>query len=71
MTQREKVLLALEKSGSAGATNFELNGICFRYGARIKDLRDEGHNIITVKGKKKSEWRFILSQEPKQLELLK
>ena len=30
---------------STGATNDQLNDICFRYGARIKELRDEGHRI--------------------------
>jgi hypothetical protein len=28
-------------------TNRELNKICFRYSARIKELRDEGHLIVS------------------------
>lgn len=38
-------------------TNFELNNIAFRYSARIKDLRDEGHRIVSthITG---SQWTF-------------
>lgn len=32
-----------------GATNRELNAIAFRYGARLKELRDQGHSIVTEK----------------------
>lgn len=33
--------------GQGRATNVELNRITFRYGARIYDLRREGHIIVT------------------------
>ena len=42
---KERVLAALVAAGPVGATNDQLNDICFRYGARIKELRDEGHRI--------------------------
>ena len=32
-------------------TNRELNRICFRYGARIYELRNEGHDIRTERVK--------------------
>jgi hypothetical protein len=28
-------------------TNLELNQVCFRYGARLKELRDRGYDIVT------------------------
>ena len=31
------------------ATNIELNAICFRYGARIFELRKEGHDIAKTR----------------------
>jgi len=56
-TQSAKILSLLKKQGSA--TNTQLNKICFRYGARIFDLRKEGHNILSVQ-EKKGLWRFYL-----------
>lgn len=50
MTKKEKVLSMLEVAGDRGVTNRELNdaGI-FRYSARIKELRDEGKEILTTR----------------------
>jgi len=50
MTKKEKVLSMLEAAGDRGVTNRELNdaGI-FRYSARIKELRDEGKEILTTR----------------------
>lgn len=45
-TQREKVLTAL-KGGPI--SNYELIKICQRFGARIHELREEGHVITTRK----------------------
>lgn len=42
---KARVLAALVEAGERGVTNDALNGICFRYGARIKELRDDGHCI--------------------------
>jgi hypothetical protein len=42
---KTKVLLALQRPD--GATNVQLNDICFRYGARLYDLRKEGWKIKT------------------------
>lgn len=39
------VLRALQKNGKM--TNQELNKICFRYGARIADIRRDGYIIVT------------------------
>jgi len=68
MTQKEKIYKELERAGSFGVTNYDLNDICFRYSARIKDLRDDGHNIVAIK-EKGSRWRFVLIKEPVQAEL--
>ena len=46
-TQRDKVLDALRRAGSRGVTNVQLNATCFRYGARIFDLRKMGYDIKT------------------------
>ena len=43
-TAKDRVLTRLFEGP---ATNAELNTICFRYGARIKELRDRGYNILT------------------------
>lgn len=42
-SQAKRILrkLKLQKT----VTNFELNQICYRYSARIHELRDEGHLI--------------------------
>lgn len=48
MSQREKILNVLEDRGPAGVLNIELNeGVCYRYGARLLELRKEGYNIVT------------------------
>lgn len=58
-SQTAKILKLLKEKGNA--TNIELNKICYRYSARIADLRKEGHNIITVH-EKGSIWRFYLGE---------
>jgi hypothetical protein len=45
--QRGRILELLQERGTEGATNIELNEICFRYGARLWELRRAGHNIRT------------------------
>lgn len=68
-TQAEKILQALQDAGEEGVSNYFLNSICFRYGARLFDLKQQGYDIQRkhVKG---SEWRFILKTAPKQLTLV-
>lgn len=56
-SQAARILKLLKANGEA--TNKELNRICFRYAARIHELRKEGHNILAVH-EKDSLWRFIL-----------
>ena len=48
LTAKEKVLRLLESKGSA--TNVELNAICFRFGARLYELRKEGFDITREYG---------------------
>lgn len=43
--QRSDILNALKSARSQGRTNVQLNEICFRYGARIHELRRAGHKI--------------------------
>ena len=45
-----------------GAGNDELNRICFRYSARIKELREEGYNIATVR-QKQGYFRYFLIED--------
>lgn len=47
MTQRDRVLQALEAAGARGLTGLELFDATgsMRYGARILELREQGHNI--------------------------
>ena len=64
MTKKEKVLSMLEAAGDRGVTNRELNeaGI-YRYSARIKELRDEGKTIDTVRIKG-GYFKFRLASSP-------
>lgn len=50
MTKKEQVLSMLKAAGDRGVTNRELNeaGI-YRYSARIKELRDEGVEVDTIR----------------------
>ena len=45
---KTKVFAMLYQRGKMGITNAELNIICFRYGARIFELRSEGWRIDTM-----------------------
>lgn len=55
-TQCARILKLLKSKGEA--TNIELSRVCFRYSARIHDLRREGHSIVSVHDKG-SRWRFV------------
>lgn len=44
MNQKTKILNILKRN-KRGVYNWDLNNICFRYSARIMELRKEGHNI--------------------------
>jgi hypothetical protein len=59
LTQSERIFNALKASGEAGVTNYQLTGIALRYGARLLELRKDGHKILSVHVKG-SMWRFIL-----------
>lgn len=48
LSQKQKVLKALQSAGRNGVLNAQLNAICFRYGARIFELRREGHDIRQI-----------------------
>jgi hypothetical protein len=58
--QRDKILAWLRMRGAQGVLNTELNGLCMRFGARIYELRKEGHVIETHK-LSEGQFRFILS----------
>jgi hypothetical protein len=45
VTKTARILKLLKTNGSA--TNRELNRICFRYSARLYELRREKHVILT------------------------
>ncbi len=50
LNHREQILALLMARGPQGITNLELNrDVCFRYGARIYELRQQGHWIETVR----------------------
>jgi len=65
MTQKEQILAILGR----GWTHFDrLNSICFRYSARIYDLRRDGHNI--EKKQVKGVWYYRLANNLKEPELI-
>lgn len=51
ITQKERILMALRQYAATGVTNRYLNDICFRYAARINELRHEGHQIEAAHAK--------------------
>lgn len=56
MTQTGRILALLKRKGSV--TNVELNRICFRYAARIHELRKEQHDILSIQ-EKPGVWRYF------------
>ncbi len=63
LSQRDEILRLLRERGPAGATNMELNEKCFRYGARLWELRREGHSIRT-ENRGDGVFVFILDTQP-------
>lgn len=59
-SQRTRILLLLQEAGELGVTNAELNSVCFRYAARVFELRRDGHRIETVEVKR-GLFKFVLS----------
>lgn len=57
LTQAGRILRLLKQQGEA--TNVELNRICFRYAARIAELRHDGHVIVTVRENNHGLFRFV------------
>ena len=62
LSKEAQILRLLKRRGRFGASNRELNSICFRYGARIHDLRKDGHAIRTMRDSAGA-FRFILEDE--------
>jgi hypothetical protein len=60
MTQAQKILARLVESP---ATSRDLNNICFRFSARIHELRKEGY-VIRSERIKDGLFRFTLEGEP-------
>lgn len=62
LTKKQLTLNLLRSAGKTGVDNRELNhaGI-WRYSARIKELRDEGYNIRTIR-LGQGHFRFILTE---------
>lgn len=57
--QRDKILTWLRMRGQQGVLNTELTQLCMRFGARIHELRREGHRIDTER-LSESQFRFVL-----------
>jgi hypothetical protein len=57
--KRDRILEILKDRGPAGVTNRELNEVCFRFGARIFELRMRGWDIET-RPEKRGLYRFVL-----------
>ena len=64
MNQTNKILKK-PKDNRHGVLNTELNKICFRYGARIYELRKEGYHITTERFGK-GLCKYTLTQEPEE-----
>lgn len=63
LSQNKKILHHLKSNGSITPIEALNEYGCFRLAARIKDLRDEGHNILTEivsnDGKKYARYCYI------------
>lgn len=57
------MLTLLRNRGATGVTNFELNEVCLRYGARLFELRRGGF-VIETRRASETEFRFVLTSEP-------
>jgi Helix-turn-helix domain len=53
-SQKERILALLREAGHQGVSNLRLNLVCFRYGARLHELRAEGYRIETISSANKS-----------------
>lgn len=47
MSQGDQILRRLEEAGDRGVHSFHLKPIAWRYAARIKDLKELGHEITS------------------------
>ena len=63
VTQTGKILQLLKERGAV--TNVELNKICFRFSARIMELRQEGH-VIKSNHIGGSLWSYVYFGEAKE-----
>ena len=61
--QRDKILGLLRERGSAGVGNRELNALCFRYGARLFEIRRDGYDVETI-CEGAGIFRFVLRRGP-------
>lgn len=71
-SQRDRILELLKAAGDGGVSNLVLNEICFRYGARIWELRQkDGWDIETI-CEGESIFRFVLrgKKQAEQLRLI-
>lgn len=64
MSQKEVILKALQDARANGVSNVQFNNDMhiFRYGARIAELREQGHIIRSVHVKK-GLWKFYLEDD--------
>jgi Helix-turn-helix domain len=63
-SQRDRILDLLRERGSAGATNVELNAICYRYGGRLFELRKKCGFTIRTESLGGGLFKFYLIAEP-------
>ena len=60
LSQNARILALLAAAGPAGVPNGVLGRtIGFRYGARLKNLRDAGWEIVSVRDEG-ARWRYVL-----------
>jgi len=65
LSQNKQILHHLKSNGSITPIEALNEYGCFRLAARIKDLRDEGHNILTeiiFNGGKKYAWYCYINE---------
>jgi hypothetical protein len=71
-TQRDRILAQLVEAGDAGVPSYELARVALQYGSRLKELRGQGHTIIsrvkTVDGQKHGTFRLVVETAKKPIQ---
>lgn len=66
-SQKQRIIEAIENDERGYVTNVDLNEICFRYSARIKDINDDDRYPFIIRSKRLSGavWQYYTAPRPR------